>query len=244
MLGMPVRQLPSKVVAKLEMNGTEVKRRQSLEEYHVASYSSPLSHSNMIDRLIRSSTTRLAFGTAAVVALAAASCKGFTGVPAQLDTITDSGVVYAINGAPSGAPTALHFYSGTLLAADANFIFDLAFDIDSSGNAVLIPMSVVSSGLASTHSVGLQASSETFDQIGSAPKSGYRADTAMVALPGQAVIAQSQDPLVCSSSLTGSTIHAKIVVTSVDPIARQLNIRYTVDPNCGFRSFASGLPKD
>jgi hypothetical protein len=243
MLGMPVRQLPSKVVAKLEMNVTEVKRRQSLEDYQMPSYSSPLSLSNMIDRLIRSTPVRLAL-CAAAVALAAVSCKSLTGVPASLGTITDSGVVYAINGAPSGAPSALHLYSGTLLAADANFIFDIAFDIDGSGNAVLLPQRVVSSGLASTHTVGLLKSDQTFDQIFDAPKSGYHPDTAVVTRPGQVILAQSQDPNVCGVSVTGTTIHAKIVVTAINIPSRQLTIRYTVDPNCGFRSFATGIPKD
>lgn len=239
-----MRQLPSKVVAKLEMNVTEVKRSQSLEECHMPSYSSPLSLSNMIDRLIRFAPTRLALFAAAVTAVAAASCKDFTGVPASLATITDSGVVYAINGAPPGAPSALHLYSGTLLAADANFIFDIAFDIDPAGNAVLMPMRVVSSGLATTHTVGLQTTTETFDVIGSAPKNGYHPDTSVVTRPGQVILAQSQDPLVCGTSVTGTTIHAKLVVTSINTATRQLNVLYTVDPNCGFRSFATGIPKD
>ena len=134
--------------------------------------------------------------------------------------------------------------SGTLLAADANFIFDIAFDIDGSGNAVLMPMRVVSSGLASTHTVSLQRTTESFDGVGSAPKNGYHADTSVVVQPGQVVLAQSQDPLVCGSSLTGTTIYAKLEVTSIDMPNRQLTVRYTVDPNCGFRSFASGVPKD
>lgn len=198
----------------------------------------------MIDRLIRSTSTRLAIGAVAVAAIAAVSCKDLTGVPASLSTLTDTGTVYAINGASPGAPTAIHLYSGTLLAADANFIFDIAFDIDASGKAVIMPMRVVSSGLANTHTVGLQRTDETFDLVSSAPKNGYHPDTAMTVSPGQVVIAQSQDPLVCGTSITGTTLHAKLVVTSVDVVARSLNIRYTVDPNCGFRSFASGIPKD
>lgn len=198
----------------------------------------------MIDRFIRSAPSRLALGAAAVVAAAAVSCKDFTSVPASLSTLTDTGLVYAINGAPAGAPTAIHLYSGTLLPADASFIFDLAFDIDPSGSAVLMPMRVVSSGLASTHTVGLQRAAESFDGVTSAPKNGYHPDTAMVVQPGQVVVVQSQDPLVCGVSLTGTTIHAKLEVTSIDVVNRQLKVHYTVDPNCGFRSFASGVPKD
>src|SRR3569832_714933 len=51
--------------------------------------------------------------TSKIVALAAAAlsvigvaCGDFTGVPASLPTLTDSGTVYALNGAPPGAPPA------------------------------------------------------------------------------------------------------------------------------------------
>jgi hypothetical protein len=183
-----------------------------------------------------------AFG-AFVLMVAAAACGNFTGVPASLPTVADTGIVYALNGAPPGAPTALHIFSGTLLAADANFVFDVAFDIDSTGKVVYLPQRAVASGLSTTHTVGLQTQSVAYDSLSSAPASGYRADTALVTNPGVTVVAQSSDPNACSVSLTGTTIYAKIVVTAVDPVARQLKVKFTVDPNCGFRSFASGVPK-
>ena len=48
----------------------------------------------------------------------------------------------------------------------------------------------------------------------------------------------------CGISLTGTTLYAKLVVTAIDRAAKQLTVKYTVDPNCGFFSFAAGLPKD
>ena len=97
---------PSKVVAKLEMNIVEVKRRQSLEECHTPSYPSPLSLSNMT----RSTDSFQANAPRAVSpsAVARRRLSRAATSPAsrrRLPTITDSGVVYAINGAPSGAPT-------------------------------------------------------------------------------------------------------------------------------------------
>ncbi len=181
---------------------------------------------------------------AATLTIAVAACGDFTGVPASLPTVSDSGVVYAINGAPPGAPTSLHVFSGSLLAADANFLFDVAFDIDSAGNVVYRPVATIASGLASTHSVGLQTSTATFDELQRAPGNGYRADTALVTKPNVLVLVRSQDVNACGVSLTGSTLYAKIVVTAIDPTSRQMKVRYTVDPNCGFRSFASGIPKD
>jgi hypothetical protein len=181
---------------------------------------------------------------AAAVTVVAAACGDFTGVPSSLPTISDSGIVYAINGAPPGAPSSLNIFSGTLIAADANFLFDVAFDINASGAVVVLPQRAVASGLASTHAVALQTVASSFDAIDRAPKAGYRADTAMVVAPNQVILVQSQDPNACSVSLTGTTIYAKIVVTGVDPVLHQLRVRYTVDPNCGFFSFAPGLPKD
>lgn len=181
---------------------------------------------------------------AAAIGAGALACGDFTGVPASLPTHTDSGTVYAINGAPAGAPTALHIFTAQLVPADANFLFDIAFDIDSSGKVVYMPQRVVASSLASTHSVGLRTLPDSFGAINSAPKSGYRADTSLVTAPNVVVLAQSNDFNTCGVSLTGSSIYAKIVVTSVDLATRQLKLRYTVDPNCGFVSFAPGIPKD
>jgi hypothetical protein len=181
---------------------------------------------------------------AAILAIAAAACGDLTSVPASLPTLSDSGAVYALNGAPVGAPTALYVFSGALLPANSSFVFDVAFDIDASGAAVLIPMRAVATGLSSTHTVGLQKVNVLFDSLTVAPKSGYRADTALVVPLGQVVAIQSSDPSACSVSLTGTVLYAKVVVTGIDRATKKLSVRYTVDPNCGFVSFAPGLPKD
>jgi hypothetical protein len=180
---------------------------------------------------------------AVAVAIAAVACKGLTGVPAGLSTVADSGTVYAINGAPSLAPTAVHMYTGSRTAADASFFFDVAFDIDASGNIVLLPQRAVASGLTTTHGVGLQKSAQNYADIHSAIKTGYRADTAMIVNPNQTVLVQVQDPA-CAVSITGTSIYGKLVVLSVDKVARTLVVQYAADPNCGFLSFDPGIPKN
>lgn len=197
----------------------------------------------MIRRFIRPKPRLVAF-IAATLVVAGAACGDFTGVAASLTTFNDSGTVYAINGAPLGAPTALHAYSGQLVSADANFIFDIAFDIDASGSAVFLPQRAVASGLATTHTVALATVADTFEAVTEVPKGlSFRADTALVVKPNQVVLAQITDANACSFSLTGTTLFAKIAVRSVDRANRQIKLRYTIDPNCGFRSFASGIPK-
>jgi len=196
----------------------------------------------MVDRISAKmrGVSALIVGT---VAVATVSCKALTAVPAGLSTVADSGIIYAINGAPSGAPTAVHFYTGSRTAADAIFFFDVAFDIDPSGNIVLLPQRAVASQLTTTHQVGLQKSSQAYDAITEAIKSGYRADTALVVSAGQTVLVQVQDPA-CAVSITSTSIYGKLEVLSVDRVARTMQIQYVGDPNCGFLSFAPGVPKN
>ncbi|HEY7393620.1 MAG TPA: hypothetical protein VH559_02185 [Gemmatimonadaceae bacterium] len=181
---------------------------------------------------------------ASVIVAFAAACSEFTGVPASLPTLTDSGTVFALNGAPANAPTALHLYTGTRLAADASFTFDIAFDIDADGNPVILPLRTVASGLAGAHTVSLQNINQDFSTLEQAPKSGYRADTALVTRVGQTIAIQSLDGNICGISVTGTSIYAKLVVLSLNPNLRTMSIQYTVDPNCGFVSFLPGIPKD
>jgi hypothetical protein len=190
--------------------------------------------------------TFLTLVVAASVTLSlAAACSEFTGVPASLSTLTDSGSVFALNGAPPRAPTALHLYTGTLIAADPSFSFDIAFDIDAQGNPVILPQRTVgATGLVPAHTVGLQHIDQDFSLVEKAPKSGYHVDTAFVTRVGKTVAIQSQDGNICGISITGTSIYAKLVVLSVDPEARKLSIQFTVDPNCGFFSFLPGVPKD
>ena len=185
----------------------------------------------------------LAAAAFAVMATAAA-CGEFTSVPASLSVQSDSGMVYAINGAPPGAPTALHIYTGSRLAADASFFFDVAFDIDAAGNVLIMPQRVVASGLTTSHTVGLQAVGTDYSALDKAPKDGYRADTTLVTRIGQTVAIQTFDQNVCAVSLTGQQLYAKLVVREVNRANRTISLQYTVDPNCGFLSFAPGIPKE
>jgi hypothetical protein len=194
--------------------------------------------------VIRRSPSKIVVLAAAALAIVGVACGDFTGVPASLPTLTDSGTVYALNGAPPNAPTALYVFSGTLLPASATFIFDVAFDLDTAGHVLIIPQRVVATSLSSSHTVGLQRVGIDFDSLASAPKSGYRADTTLITAPGQVIAVQSTDPNACGISLTGTTLYAKLVVTAIDVVKRTLAVRFAVDPNCGLFSFAAGLPKD
>jgi hypothetical protein len=239
------------VEAKLEMRCMEVKRDQSLEHAPRGPYPSP---SNPFTKMLvltrRLSIIRLALFGGAVAALAA--CKTSTGPRAQLDVRTDSAFgVYAINGAPPGAPTAVHLYTGIPVRADAAFQFDVAFDLNDQGQVVVHSVGALTSGLAPTHRVGLQVMTEPFAEVTRAPTSGYKYDSTVVVSLGTTVVMESFDQLVCGFGgfFLNPIIVAKVVFDGVvpdpqNPSTRRLVGRYTVNPNCGFRSLQPGRPQD
>ena len=90
----------------------------------------------------------------------------------------------------------------------------------------------------------MQKLSQLFDSVAAAPKTGYQTDTAVVLLPGETLVLQSQHNFsgdICQFALNPN-IFAKVAVDSVDLASRTLFLRLGLDPNCGFRSFAEGLP--
>jgi hypothetical protein len=128
--------------------------------------------------------------------------------------------------------------------ASSSFAFDIAFDIDSAGHVLFMPLRTIASALAPTHAVGLQVSQGSFANLITAPKNGYRADTTLIGAANVTVVAQSNDLTTCGLAISGQNLYAKVIVTAVDPVARSMKVVFTVDPNCGFVSFADGVPKN
>jgi hypothetical protein len=178
------------------------------------------------------------------LAAAGVACGDIAGPQAVLQTIADTSVVYALNGAPPGAPTALYLFAGTTVRADANFRFDVAFDIAADGKVILMPVRTVASPLTSAHQVGLQTVATSYDALETAPSSGYRKDSTLVVSPNTVVVIEAIDPFACSNSFFGTTTYAKLVVDKVDPVARTIDVRFVIEPNCGYHSFKPGIPKN
>lgn len=132
---------------------------------------------------------------------------------------------------------------------DANASFDVAFDINSDGRIVLYPPKVLVTALTGTNSVGLQKVAGTYESVERAPTSGYVRDSALVVTKAEVVVIDAQRTAAnagqdyCSFALSPS-IYAKLVVDSVKVSTGNIFIRLTVNPNCGFRSFLEGIPKN
>jgi len=194
----------------------------------------------------------LAFGAAALAFLGA--CGDPTRPDATFETVQDTLVAYAVNGTPPGFPSGLSVVGVDVNGArsvpvvtrvDGGLSFDVAFDIDDAGDAVLYPLGVVASPIGSTRAVGLQRVQTTYEGTLDAPSGTYQIDSAFVVLPGEVVAVEAPSPTYCTAlGSFAQNIYAKLTVDSVRTDDRTVYFRVTVDPNCGFRSFAAGKPRD
>ena len=162
-----------------------------------------------------------------VVALAvlAVACGDPTKPKATYSNAPSSYALYAFTGAPVNAATAISFLGGAA-RADANFAFDVAFDLDASGRPVIYPVK----------RVGLQTVAGTFDAVREAPATGYDTLSAKTINVGDVLAVEMLDLNTCAYSLGGQTLYAKLTVDSVNVASRRLYARTVLDPNCGYRS--------
>jgi hypothetical protein len=126
---------------------------------------------------------------------------------------------------------------------DGNFLFDVAFDLDAGGNAVLYPIALIAWPRLDVHRVGMLKSTETYAALLRAPESGYNYDDPLTVQVGDVVVIESNDDRVCTFPFP-ARLYAKFVVDAIDLTARSLRFRMTQNPNCGFRSFLEGIPLD
>src|SRR5689334_18491150 len=74
----------------------------------------------------------------AAIALSAAwACTGGTDLVANIDTVTYNSALFAMNGTPVGSPVAINTSVAATVRIEASYDFDVAFDLDGSGNTVV-----------------------------------------------------------------------------------------------------------
>jgi len=180
-------------------------------------------------------------------AVFAAACGDPFVVNAPFATASDSFAVTAVTGTPASVRALWRIGSFARFRLDSiGGSFDLGFDIDAAGRAIVYPARTIAfapaSALGTQPQVGLQTTTQAFTAIDRAPLDGYRVDTALTVSKGQAVFVRTASD-VCSLQQTGGTLlYTKFVVDSIDTATRQLFIRATIQPSCNFRSFATGVP--
>ncbi len=184
----------------------------------------------------------------AFLALAATSaCDDPFGLKATVSTRGDTLVAYAMTGTPASFASGFNAGTGAVVRVGPDIAFDVAFDLEADKIRV-IPARLISpvrqlfGRTSATQTVGLQAATGTFESINKAPENGFKRDTSVTVSKGQPVVMEVQSDA-CQFSLA-STLYAKLVVDSVNLSSRQIYFRTFRNPNCGFRSFLPGVPKD
>lgn len=173
------------------------------------------------------------------------ACGDINSLKATLPTSVDSLAVFALSGTPPDYPSGLSFLARQAVLVDGFAVFDIAFDIDQAGNTIVYPVKLIVNTPGGSRPVGLQVLAAPFDQVTSAPKEGYQTDTAVALHSGETLVVQSAHNYtngdLCQFALNPN-IFAKIAVDSVNLATRTVHFRFGLDPNCGFRSFAEGIP--
>lgn len=178
----------------------------------------------------------------AISALAVAGCGDPYDIGATQPTYASTFSAYALNGTPVSHPTALITSQLLPVRADANLAYDIAFDIDAGGNAVIYTIRELVGDLSSRR-VGLQqVTTQTFEELVKAPGSGYRYDSLLTVPEGGVVVVQAQRPSDCNYAIS-TVIYTKFVIDSIDQTERLLFMRGVTDRSCGFRSFLPGIPE-
>ena len=187
---------------------------------------------------------RLALLATMSVVVGLNACGDPTSLRASLITSVDTLSVFALSGTPPSYPSGINLLARQPVRVDGGASFDVAFDINANGEAVVYPVKQVVSLPGGNRSVGMQKLLVQFDSVAEAPKSGYQVDSSFVLTPGATVVVQAQHNFsgdICQFGLNPN-IFAKLAVDSVNLASRTVHLRLGLDPNCGFRSFAAGVP--
>ena len=182
-----------------------------------------------------------ALAVLALLAVAAAACSDPFALKAQYANEPFVYSLYGISGTgPANAPAALDFSSRATVRVDGSFAFDVAFDFDGTGKIRIIPQKLVGAALSGARTVGLQRLSGNYASVVEAPARGWQYDSTLTILPGEVVgVRITSSGCVYQSS---TELYSKFTVDSVKAGGLIFG-RGVMNPNCGFKSFADGIPK-
>ena len=180
-----------------------------------------------------------AISLALICAAALSACGDPTRIRATRPVVTDTLVAFALTGTPLSAPTALSTFLRRTVRAEPNNQYDVVFDLNAAGQVVILPPSLVDN----TGRTGLQKSATPFAALQEAPLSGYNESAALTVSPGEVAVLRAT-PVACNTPAEFSPyLYSKLVIDSVSTTRRAIYFRMRLDPNCGFRSFADGVPQ-
>ena len=187
---------------------------------------------------------RAALAVVALAAAAAAACNDPIRPQASRSVESAALAVSALTGTAANARSALLLASAPSAASPENTPnadFHVVLDLNAAGQPVVYPAGLVSSIAA--RRVGVRRLDAPYDSLLRAPTGSYSADSALTLRVGETVGVQVPGGAECQFA-PRPYFFSKLVVDSVRARDRVLFVRATTNPNCGFRSFATGVPRD
>ena len=186
----------------------------------------------------------LLIAAGAIAALA--SCGDPTALEARFVNREAEFSVHALNGAHPNTLNAVRVRTIGLERADADFLFDIAFDITDTGTVKLItPRALATENAVVGNRVGLRDSPGlTFEQVTTnPPRDLFVYDSVLVVPVGRLVLIDVIDFGCATESFIGLNIRAKLRIDSIVPADRRIHMRMVSNPNCGFRDLIPGGQK-
>jgi len=184
---------------------------------------------------------RIASGLAslALVLLTVTACGNSSGLPAAgLENAVDTVHLFALDGTPLPEPSGFNVQSNAVVRTDRSTVFDFAFNITPTGQAVLLPTGALKLGVGS----GIQLQSVSFDAVTSASTGTYVDSLPVNVDSGSVVVVHSR----ASACSFGSVVfyYGKFEVLAIDTLARRIDLQVLVDQNCGYRGLSPGFPSN
>jgi hypothetical protein len=172
----------------------------------------------------------------------ASGCGGDIGLPdATIENTVDTVRLWALNGTDIGTPSALDLLGGIPVRPELADVFDLGFDVEPDGVAVLIPSGL----LGGSATAGTLLMSESFDDVTRAPLEEYVTDSMRVVTEGTVLVGRSRSSSIgCPITVGSLPRYAKIEILEIDGAARTVTLRLMANLNCGYRDLVEGIPVD
>ncbi len=198
------------------------------------------------------SFARLMFGPVVLgVVLFTAGCDNTLALPlATQPNVIDTVTLHALQGTPinaaSGFDVTLGLAARTDRQSDADRLrgipppgFDIAFDIDDDGLALILTTGALGLNVSSA----IQTSDRAFGDIMIAPLEGYEIDSALVVGVDSVFIVRSRPTSFgCAFFLGQLPRYGKFRVLDLNLETRQITLENLVNLNCGYRGLELGLP--
>jgi hypothetical protein len=180
--------------------------------------------------------------TLAAVATMSACSDNNNLAPASIPNVVDTFTIGSLTSSPVATPSAYSVADGNVVRTDLTSAFDFAYDVDASGEHVLLTLEVMRLVNTNGSGPGMQFTSKSFDQVSQAPSNGWITNDTIKVDSGTVLLLRSR--IICGG--LGVPLYGKMEVLSIDdtPGNQTMTFKALANENCGYKSLLPGLPRD